>query len=94
MTNIITFSISKNLLEQMDRRRGDIPRSRYITRLLESAMMQGGSKMKGMEITIIEVDQCLTDQCYSCTGYYKNNIFSSKIICKCKCHITDASNTE
>ena len=50
--------------------------------------------MKGMEITIIEVDQCLTDQCHSCTGYYKNDIFSSKIICRCKCHIADASNIE
>ena len=92
MTNIITFSISKQLLEQMDRRRGDIPRSRYITRLLESAMMKGEHKMKEMEITLIEVDQCLTDRCYSCTGYYKNDIFSSRIICKCKCHITKPSN--
>ncbi len=44
MTNIITFSISKYLLEQMDRRRGDIPRSRYINRLLENAMVQEGTK--------------------------------------------------
>ena len=48
--------------------------------------------MKEREITLIEVDQCLTDRCYSCTGYYKNDIFSSRIICKCKCHITKPSN--
>jgi len=40
MTQIVTFSISKHLLDKMDTRRGDIPRSRYITRLLEDAMNQ------------------------------------------------------
>lgn len=47
-----------------------------------------------MEMTLIEVDECLTNQCYLCTGYYKNDIFSSTIICKCKCHIIKASNTQ
>jgi metal-responsive CopG/Arc/MetJ family transcriptional regulator len=40
MTEIITFSISKHLLKKMDKTRGDIPRSKYITRMLENAMLQ------------------------------------------------------
>ncbi|HEY7570220.1 MAG TPA: hypothetical protein VH796_02505 [Nitrososphaeraceae archaeon] len=47
-----------------------------------------------MEKTLFEVDECLTDQCNFCTGYYKNQIFSSTIICKCKCHIIKESNTQ
>jgi len=47
-----------------------------------------------MEMTLIEIEECLTDQCYSCTGYYKNDIFSSKIVCKCKCHIIKPSNKQ
>ena len=44
MTEIITFSISKHLLREMDKTRGDIPRSKYITRLLENAMLQRRAK--------------------------------------------------
>ncbi len=47
-----------------------------------------------METTLIEIDECLTNQCYLCTGYYKNDTFSSTIICKCKCHIIKKSNTQ
>jgi hypothetical protein len=47
-----------------------------------------------MEIAIIQVEECLTDQCHLCTGYYMNDIFLSKIVCKCKCHTTNPGNVQ
>lgn len=44
-----------------------------------------------VEKTVIEVDECLTDHCHLCTGYYENPVFSSKIICKCRCHVIEAT---
>jgi hypothetical protein len=38
MTEIITFSITKELREKVDRQRGDIARSKFISRLLEDAL--------------------------------------------------------
>jgi len=40
---IITFSISKQLRREIDALRGDIPRSKFITRLIESTMSEGKS---------------------------------------------------
>ena len=38
MTEIITFSTSRDLLARVDRLRGDIARSRFISRLIEDAI--------------------------------------------------------
>lgn len=41
MTEIISFSISTELRRKIDIIRGDVPRSKYIVNLLESAISRG-----------------------------------------------------
>jgi hypothetical protein len=41
MTEIISFSIPSELRRKIDMIRGDVPRSRYIVSLLESAVSKG-----------------------------------------------------
>ncbi|MDQ6863467.1 MAG: hypothetical protein M3044_06555 [Thermoproteota archaeon] len=38
MTEVITFSVSKELREKVDHQRGDIARSKFISRLIEDAI--------------------------------------------------------
>ena len=38
MTETVTVSISKNLQKQIDDARGDVSRSRFVTRALEQAL--------------------------------------------------------
>jgi hypothetical protein len=42
MTEVISFVIKRELREQIDTLRGDIPRSRFISRTLENALKKGG----------------------------------------------------
>ena len=41
MTEIISFSIQAELRRKIDKMRGDVPRSKYIVSLLESAISRG-----------------------------------------------------
>ena len=41
MTEVISFSIPAGLRRKIDTIRGDVPRSRYIVKLLESAVSKG-----------------------------------------------------
>lgn len=38
MTEIITFSVTKGLREEIDKLRGDIARSKFISRIIEDAV--------------------------------------------------------
>ena len=40
MAELITFSTSRDLREKVDKLRGDIPRSKFISRLIEDAMVK------------------------------------------------------
>jgi hypothetical protein len=46
MTEVITFSIPKGLRAEIDAARGDVPRSRFIAKLLVSCLNQGSSRGK------------------------------------------------
>lgn len=41
---IISISLPKELLEKIDRERGDVPRSRYVAKLLLRALKVGHSE--------------------------------------------------
>ena len=45
-TKITSFSVRKNLLKQLDVMRGDIPRSVYLTRLLEKNLQPDQTERK------------------------------------------------
>jgi hypothetical protein len=45
MRETITLSIARQLLRKIDVLRGDVPRSKFITRLIESTMFDGTSRM-------------------------------------------------
>jgi len=45
MRETITLSIARQLLRKIDGLRGDVPRSKFITRLIESTMSEGTSRM-------------------------------------------------
>jgi metal-responsive CopG/Arc/MetJ family transcriptional regulator len=47
MTEIISFSLPKGMLEKLDLVRGDIARSKFITRVLETVVNQETSKKNG-----------------------------------------------
>jgi hypothetical protein len=40
------------------------------------------------------VTKCLTDECNQCTGSYINAIIQHRLICKCKCHVTESNVTQ
>jgi hypothetical protein len=44
MTEIVSFAIRRELREQIDNLRGDIPRSRFISKILEKAVEKQGDK--------------------------------------------------
>ncbi len=37
-TTVVGLSLNRELVKEIDRRRGDVPRSRYINRLLENSV--------------------------------------------------------
>jgi hypothetical protein len=41
MTEIISFTLKRELFQQIESLRGEIPRSRFISRLLEKAIGKG-----------------------------------------------------
>jgi hypothetical protein len=44
MTEVVSFAIRRELREHIDNIRGDIPRSRFISKILERAIEKGGDK--------------------------------------------------
>jgi hypothetical protein len=80
MTETITVTISKELREKIDLTRGDIPRSKFISRSLE-AFFNNRTLTKE---ELVAAAQCMAS-CRGCIGSHRN-IQSSKIYCKCQCH--------
>jgi hypothetical protein len=80
MTETITFTISKELREKIDLTRGDIPRSKFISRSLEAFFNNRALTKEELAAAA----QCMAS-CRGCIGSHRN-IQSSKIYCKCQCH--------
>jgi hypothetical protein len=83
MTEVVSFAIKKELREQIDFLRGDIPRSKFICIILEKAIKK---EVPGHEASPDIIVTSCPSNCNDCTGLYINDILSSKIICACSCH--------
>jgi hypothetical protein len=88
MTEIITLTISKELRDKIDLKRGDIPRSKFISRSLEAFFKDRGQSEDQTQSNSKVLDkQVLTLRpinCEICTDNHRN--IQNSNYCRCKCH--------
>jgi hypothetical protein len=86
MTEIITLTISKELRDKIDLTRGDIPRSKFISRSLE-ASFRSRAENEDLKSNVLEKQMLdsLQISCEICNDVHRN-IQKSTSYCRCKCH--------
>jgi hypothetical protein len=85
MTEIITLTISKELRDKIDLTRGDIPRSKFISRSLETFFRnRTQSEDRRPKILHKEVAASNQSNCTTCTD--RHTKIQNPSYCKRKCH--------
>ncbi len=80
MTEIITLTISKELRDKIDLTRGDIPRSKFISRSLE-AFFKDRTQIDDIKSKVLHKEVA---SCTICTDIHMKT--QNPSYCKCKCH--------
>jgi hypothetical protein len=81
--------IPKELIEEIDLRRQDVPRSKFVLKILEKYWKNIGDLVMKVEKnnfnTDLEISKCPIS-CDNCNRIYSNGILQTRIICRCICH--------
>jgi hypothetical protein len=87
MTEIITLTISKELRDKIDLTRGDVPRSRFISRSLE-AFFRDRTQSEDIKSKVLHKEVAASNRtdCEICTDIIHTKAQNSTGYCKCKCH--------
>ena len=87
----VGISLPKHILSKIDTERGDVPRSRYLQRILRKTLCYGsrrqGSKQIVMQPSLsippIIVEECIPS-CEQCPSVWINEEIGHRILCRCK----------